>query len=144
MADSERRRRAPGSRTMLDVLRGWIPWRTRLEAPAATEDNYEVSCFIRGNIGGTTRRWRQGILPLGASPLHWHHWIKRSTVVEIPSGIRIIEVRAVTELYLFGPKRNLFQCLRCETKEGGWCDLAVPTRDVKLVRPAIDHLSHEP
>ena len=142
-----RTQRSPGTRTALDVLRGWFrpPAQdgvTRLldEMDAGRLDARPVaiSCFLRGTAGSLPRRWRYGTLTVDGHTLTWRRCnaFRRDTA-RLPPQLHVEQVRDVMGTERLQLKADVFQIIVCRVSAGR-VELGVPTIDVPLVRRAIE------
>ena len=141
-----RNKRSAGSKTVGDVIReqlGLPPSKHSMANQHPLEGGrgqvVDVSCFLRGDLEGFPRRWRQGLLVVNSGVLEWRpFWRDRRSVTLLgDKDLRVVEVREVDRSDLPWIKPRLFLVIECDLPGVGSVGLAVPREDAPLVRSAL-------
>ena len=126
--------RSPGSRSMFDVLRGWLGVRRR-EVREGT-DTVEVTCHLRSQIPSLPATFTYGVLVIAPTALTWRRWVHASDVRAVPAMTAIDEIREPGGRGEWNIKRRAFRVIKASGPLG-IAEFAVPTNDVRRVRDAL-------
>jgi hypothetical protein len=126
--------RSSGSRSVLDVLRGWlgIPRRNVHEG----SDSVEVTCHLRSSIPSLPYKFTYGVLVIAPTAVTWRAWLHASDVRVVPAMTAIDEVRKPGGHGEWNIKRGVFRVIKASGPLG-IAEFAVPTADVRRVRDAL-------
>ncbi len=128
-----RSRRAAGTRTMVDVLRGFMRGRMTGQPSADQEavkngEQRVVRCYVQPEIGEHRRQWKPGYLHVLADTVSWKGSSRRWDTVVFPAGEWTVRARAVARSeHVY----RSFRVLEC-SRQGERHVVAVPKLDVDL------------
>ncbi len=126
--------RSLGSRSMFDVLRGWLGVRRRVVREGS--ETVEVTCHLRSQIPSLPATFTYGVLVIAPAALTWRRWMHASDMRAVPAMTAIDEVRTPGGRGEWNIKRGAFQVIRA-SGPSGMAEFAVPTSDVRRVRDAL-------
>jgi hypothetical protein len=122
MRNETSRRRSPGSRTFLDIIRGR---RGSVDDDTVDPSTFVYSCFLMGEDSGYPPTWKRGELHAADGSVTWRR-SRTGSKTSIPTPLRVFEVCDVTGPAGIKMKAESFKIVRGETSLGTTIGLGVP------------------